>query len=110
MTDERVTNEINCFQVNGSEDSPVLPQSILPNLDGFQSVGETVYNGQKCQKWVKKETIGKKYNRYTMLLKTVQSELDPSLSVTIPVHYEMKGYNTLLGSHFDHYYLDYTVS
>ena len=53
--------------------------------------------------------MGKKYNKYTMLLKTVQSTLDPSLSVAIPVHYEMKGYNTLLGSHYDHYFLDYTV-
>jgi len=34
--------------------------------------------------------IGKKYNKYTMWLKTVTSQLDPSLSVAIPVHYEMK--------------------
>ena len=27
--------------------------------------------------------------------------------VTTPVRYEMKGYNSLLGSHYDHYYLDY---
>lgn len=25
----------------------------------------------------------------------------------IPVRYEMRGYNTLLGSHYDHYYLEY---
>lgn len=25
----------------------------------------------------------------------------------MPIRYEMKGYNTLLGSHYDHYYLDY---
>lgn len=25
----------------------------------------------------------------------------------IPVRYEMRGYNTLLGSHYDHYHLDY---
>ena len=55
MTDERVENEINCFQVNGTKDSPVLPQSILPNLDGFESLGETIFNGQHCQKWEKKE-------------------------------------------------------
>ena len=28
--------------------------------------------------------------------------------VTVPVRYEMKGFNSLLGSHYDHYYLDYT--
>jgi hypothetical protein len=27
--------------------------------------------------------------------------------VSIPVRYEMKGYNSLLGSHYDHYYLEY---
>ncbi len=27
--------------------------------------------------------------------------------VTIPVHYEMRGYNSLLGSHYDHYFLTY---
>ena len=26
----------------------------------------------------------------------------------IPVFYEMKGFNTLLGSHYDHYYMEYT--
>ncbi|MCY5962414.1 hypothetical protein OV760_29050, partial [Salmonella enterica subsp. enterica serovar 1,4,[5],12:i:-] len=25
----------------------------------------------------------------------------------VPVRYEMKGFNSLLGSHYDHYYLDY---
>ena len=25
----------------------------------------------------------------------------------IPVRYEMRGFNTLLGSHYDHYYLEY---
>lgn len=25
----------------------------------------------------------------------------------VPVRYEMRGYNTLLGSHYDHYYIDY---
>ena len=109
MTDENVQNQINCFQVNGTEVSPVLPQSILPNLEGFQNLGEVEYYGQKCEKWEKKETVGKKYNKYTMWLQTVKSTLDPSLSMAIPVHYEMKGYNTLLGSHFDHYFLDYTV-
>ena len=25
----------------------------------------------------------------------------------VPVRYEMRGFNTLLGSHYDHYYLEY---
>lgn len=27
--------------------------------------------------------------------------------IAVPVRYEMKGFNSLLGSHFDHYYLEY---
>ena len=36
MTNEEVTNQINCFEVKGSKDSPVTTQSILPNMEGFQ--------------------------------------------------------------------------
>ena len=35
MTNELVTNQINCYQAGGSQDSPVETQSILPNLEGF---------------------------------------------------------------------------
>ena len=28
--------------------------------------------------------------------------------VLVPVHYEMRGYNSLLGSHYDHYYITYS--
>lgn len=31
----------------------------------------------------------------------------PASRMPIPVRYEMRGYNTLLGSHYDHYYLEY---
>lgn len=31
----------------------------------------------------------------------------PKLKEPIPVRYEMKGFNSLLGSHYDHYYLEY---
>ena len=34
---------------------------------------------------------------------TSKSELD------LPVRYEMMGYDTLLGSHYDKYYLDYNM-
>lgn len=35
------------------------------------------------------------------------SPLDPEMQVGTPIKYEMRGYNTLLGSHYDHYYLIY---
>ena len=110
MTNEQVTNEINCFQVAGSQDSPVSTQSILPNLEGFTlKKGNDPKDGQDCEKWQKIEKIGEKVNKYTMWLRRQPSEISPDLEIVIPVHYEMKGYNTLLGSHYDHYYLTYVV-
>ena len=111
MTNEHVTNQINCFQAEGSQDSPVTTQSILPNLEGFTlKKGSDPKDGQECEKWQKIEKIGEKVNKYTMWLKRQPSEISPDLEIVIPVHYEMKGYNTLLGSHYDHYYLTYVVS
>lgn len=36
-----------------------------------------------------------------------KSPKTPKIQSPIPIRYEMKGYNSLLGSHFDHYYLNY---
>ena len=111
MTNELVTNQINCYQAGGSQDSPVETQSILPNLEGFTlKKGNDPKDGQDCEKWQKIEKIGEKVNKYTMWLRRQPSEISPDLELVIPVHYEMKGYNTLLGSHYDHYYLTYVVS
>lgn len=35
------------------------------------------------------------------------SSLDPNVMIGTPVKYEMRGFNSLLGSHYDHYYLIY---
>ena len=103
MTDEKVFNQMNCFAVNGSQDSPIDVQPILPDLSGFELRGNDKIHDCDCQKWQKQEQIGHKLNKYTIWLK-VEND------VTVPVHYEMKGFNTLLGSHYDHYFLRYMVS
>jgi len=36
MTTEEVLNVKTCFLVNGTSDAPVRPQSIFPDLTGFQ--------------------------------------------------------------------------
>ena len=51
--------------------------------------------------------IGDKLNKYTMWLTRETSRLDPEGGVNMPVKYEMRGFNTLLGSHYDHYYLTF---
>ncbi|XP_023327352.1 digestive cysteine proteinase 1 [Eurytemora carolleeae] len=100
MTNEVVVNAIDCFQVNGTKDMQVDAQSMLPDLSGFQLLGSEYKMNMECQKWQKKEVIGEKVNKYTMWVREVEG-------VTIPVHYEMRGYNSLLGSHYDHYFLTY---
>ena len=39
MTDEHVVNKMSCFKNEGEEDAPVKPQSILPDLEGFELKG-----------------------------------------------------------------------
>ena len=45
-------------------------------------------------------------SKYTMWLK-VGSSTTGKEGLAVPVQYEMRGYNSLLGSHFDHYFLSY---
>ena len=39
-------------------------------------------------------------NKYTIWVRM-------SGDTAVPVHYEMKGFNSLMGSHYDHYFLSY---
>ena len=62
-------------------------------------IGTDKMNGINCTMYQKTEMQGKKKNVYTMWVQ--QSD-----QIT-PVRYEMMGYDSLLGSHFDKYYVDY---
>jgi hypothetical protein len=86
----------------------VKAQSILPDPTGFVFSGDEVVNGQTCKKYTLVEKKGQKLNTYTYWIKTETSPEDNSVEIGIPLRYDMKGFNTLLGSHYDHYYLDYT--
>ena len=129
MTTEEVRNELNCFSVEGSKDNPVDPQGVLPDMTNFQVglqlsksfeltsydyicniwtwqlIGTEVMNGVTCERWEYINSYGDKSNRYTLWL---QRQLEGSRHpIVVPVRYELKGYKSLLGSHYDHYYLDY---
>lgn len=65
------------------------------------------FRGFTCDKFILEETIGQKKNQYTIYVRYVKSPKYPASRQPIPVRYEMRGYNTLLGSHYDHYYIDY---
>lgn len=125
MTTETVLNQVTCFQVNGTAKSSITIQSVLPDLSNFtvcgfklqspinafwllldllnlcyflQKAGSQVMMGQNCSVWQYTVKNGQKKSVYTMWI----SDDDQR-----PVRYEMFGYNTLLGSHYDKYYVDY---
>ena len=49
---------------------------------------------------IRSSQIGEKVNKYTIWVRM-------SGDTAVPVHYEMKGFNSLMGSHYDHYFLSY---
>lgn len=99
MSTEKQLNMDMCFQVNGTNnDDAVTIQSILPDLTGFDMIGVEMKSGNNCTKWQKVDVQGKKKNVYTMWV---------GPDGKMPVRYEMHGYDSLLGSHYDKYYLDY---
>ncbi|XP_077283318.1 C1 family peptidase 26-29-p [Arctopsyche grandis] len=106
VTTEQQLNIPMCLQVNGTSDFSIQIQSVLPDLTGFKFIGTESINGENTQKWRMEQTIGEKNNKYTIWIKYKKPSSEMS-SIPIPVRYEMKGFNSLLGSHYDHYYLDY---
>lgn len=100
VTTETETDVQTCFALNGTGDSPVAVQTVLPDLSKFQFAGYKEYaRGQNCSVWVNVVMEGYKKNTYTMYT----SVTNP----VQPVHYKMMGYDTLLGSHYDEYDLEY---
>ncbi|KAF6205911.1 hypothetical protein GE061_020087 [Apolygus lucorum] len=97
VTTETEENVISCLQKNGTADSKVEPQSILPSLHGFQLQGNETMDGVTANKWFLKQIEGQKVSEYTMWISPDNA----------PIRYQMRGYNSLTGSHYDHYYLTY---
>uniref|UniRef100_A0A803YGX4 Uncharacterized protein n=1 Tax=Meleagris gallopavo TaxID=9103 RepID=A0A803YGX4_MELGA len=62
---------------------------------------EEYYQGQYCAVWQNVTRWEQKKNVYTLWV------TNSSCGVA-PVHYEMRGYNSLLGSHYDKYEISYT--
>lgn len=107
MTTESVLNDETCFEVDGNIDTKIHPQAIIPDTTGMECIGEEMVNGLLCEKWRLEQEVGEKLNKYTLWIRYKKSPKIPSFKEPIPVRYEMRGFNSLLGSHYDHYYLDY---
>ncbi|XP_076127252.1 digestive cysteine proteinase 2 isoform X2 [Alosa pseudoharengus] len=104
VTTETEMNVMKCFQVNGTKEDPVLPQVALPDTRSFQFVRTEYFGGILCEVWQNVTQMGPKQNTYSLWVTRPEGGPSPPT----PVHYEMIGYNTLLGSHYDKYLLDYT--
>ncbi|KAL7732364.1 hypothetical protein ACLKA6_004347 [Drosophila palustris] len=107
VTTRDALNKLSCLQVNGTAEQTVEIQSILPDAKPFQLIGTETFLGFTCDKFRLEQIIGQKKNVYTLWVRYKKSPHYPASRMPIPVRYEMRGYNTLLGSHYDHYYLDY---
>ncbi|XP_049606676.1 digestive cysteine proteinase 2 [Syngnathus scovelli] len=106
-TTEEELNVMKCFQVNGTKEEPVKTQAALPDVDGFQFLRMEYYSGSLCEVWQNVTTVGNKKNTYTLWVTRSEKRADGRTDPATPLHYEMMGYNTLLGSHFDKYLVDY---
>ncbi|XP_041358235.1 digestive cysteine proteinase 2-like isoform X2 [Gigantopelta aegis] len=99
MSTYTVKNKNSCFQVNGTQNFTVSIQGVLPDLSKFKKVGMEIVGGVKCEKWQLIDMEWKKSSTYTMWVE---------VGTRKPVRYMMMGYDSLLGSHFDKYILDYS--
>uniref|UniRef100_A0A8C5EXA4 Digestive cysteine proteinase 2-like n=1 Tax=Gouania willdenowi TaxID=441366 RepID=A0A8C5EXA4_GOUWI len=106
-TTEAELNVMKCFQVNGTKEEAVTTQSTLPDVQGFQFLRMEYYGGSLCEVWQNVTTVGNKKNTYTLWVAHPEGAAGIKDGTATPVHYEMMGYNTLLGSHYDKYLVDY---
>eukprot|EP01147_Barroeca_monosierra_P010356 gene10356-2491_t len=74
VTDNEHKNIMTCFGNNGTREDPITIQSLLPDLSKY--------------------TVGEKRNNYSFYL---------SNATGLPIGFEMRGYDDLLGSHYDAY-------
>ncbi|CAF0898668.1 unnamed protein product [Rotaria sordida] len=98
ISNEEVLNQITCFQSNGSTEELIDIQHSIPDLNSFEDLGPAEWRGIKCQMYQTIDQEGDKKSTYTYYINAETKH---------PVHYEMFGYDTLIGSHFDKYTIDY---
>lgn len=98
MSDETVLNKISCFLSNGTQEDTVDVQHTIPDLSTFQDLGPADWRGISCEMYQSVDQVGNKKSTYTYYINSATKH---------PVHYEMFGYDTLIGSHFDKYTIDY---
>ncbi|XP_051727709.1 uncharacterized protein LOC127500541 isoform X2 [Ctenopharyngodon idella] len=95
---------IKYFQLKGTKEDPIRPQSALPDLQGFKFEKMEDCAGVQCEVWKKVTQAGHKKNTYRLWVKRPEGSDSPA----VPYHFEMEGFNTLLESYNDKYMIDYS--
>ncbi|KAM8840603.1 digestive cysteine proteinase 2 [Spinachia spinachia] len=106
-TTETTLNVMKCFQANGTKEEAVTAQASLPDVQGFQFLRMEYFGGSLCEVWQNVTSVGFKKNTYTLWVSRAEGGAGGKEESATPLHYEMMGYNTLLGSHYDKYLVDY---
>ncbi|KAG5893241.1 hypothetical protein JTB14_013403 [Gonioctena quinquepunctata] len=106
VTTEKVQNVETCFRIDGTEQNTFEIQPTLPSLDKFDFAGIVTIHGVEAEKWNLTEMIEPIINEYLMWIYKSDAEV-LGADIAVPLRYEKRGYNTLLGSQTDHYYFDY---
>ncbi|XP_051727704.1 counting factor associated protein D-like [Ctenopharyngodon idella] len=104
VTTETEIQAVKCFQLKGTKEDPIRPQSALPDLQGFEFEKMEDCAGVQCEVWKKVTQAGHKKNTYRLWVKRPEGSDSPA----VPYHFEMEGFNTLLESHKDKYMIDYS--
>ena len=90
------TNWIQCNSIIEKKNSQIFIFLIGENLIKF--IGKTTWKGLNADQWQSIQNEGDKKNTYTFYINSVTGA---------PLYYEMFGYDSLLGSHYDKYYVEY---
>ncbi|XP_074642740.1 digestive cysteine proteinase 1-like [Tubulanus polymorphus] len=98
MSTYKVMNQLTCFLSEGDASSRITPQSVLPDMSSLSFVKKEVVAGVPCLVYANVTVIGLKKNSYTLWV---------NAQTGAPVRYEMMGFDNLLGSHYDKYYVNY---
>lgn len=104
MSDEKNGPRTACFITDGTPGPSktaggyVSIQGILPDISQFKYAGPDVEESVMCDKWQLKTTYGSRVNTYTLWV---------SKATKKPIKYDMIGFDSLIGSHYDRYYLIY---
>ncbi|XP_056105408.1 counting factor associated protein D-like [Rhinichthys klamathensis goyatoka] len=104
VTTETEIQAIKYFQLNGTKEDPIRPQTALPDLQGFEFEKMEDYAGVQREVWKKVTQAGHKKNTYRLWVTRPEGNDSPA----VPYHFEMMGFNTLLESHNDKYMIDYS--